>query len=127
MARRIRLRSSAGWVRFHSGLGTEPNIEPPSSHRKPVSSAWTRHAPMHAGIMRAEWPKAPRRSTAGASFVRRIVRPDGKSSGALPENRERARARLGSEGEAQRLVVEARLDLPEADAVDRRRAERGDL
>jgi hypothetical protein len=33
MASRMRLRSSAGFVRFHNGLGTEPNMLPPSSHR----------------------------------------------------------------------------------------------
>ena len=33
MASRMRLRSSGGFVLLHNGLGTEPNMLPPSSHR----------------------------------------------------------------------------------------------
>src|SRR5215831_3068153 len=54
----MRLRSSGGWSFDHSGFGTEPNIEPPSSHRNPVSIALARQPPNRSSRIGAEWPKA---------------------------------------------------------------------
>src|SRR5262245_35997576 len=74
MERRMRLRSSGGSSFDHRGLGTEPNIEPPSSHTKPVSSVWMFQAPRFIEGMRAEWWKArePSKRRLGARLLQSL-------------------------------------------------------
>ena len=71
IARRMRFFSSAGFVRFHRAFGTEPNIEPPSSHRNPVSRVWAVHAPRASRGMSAGSP-----SPAGGSNEARLQADD---------------------------------------------------